>query len=463
MVTRPGILALLALLAAMPLPARAEPALRPGDRWALVGDSITHLGPYAYYITLYTLTRHPGVEVSVFNCGIGGDTAQGANGRYDWDIAPCRPTVATVMLGMNDVGRDLYLPGSESRVAERTEADRRYASEMEALVSRLRAGGARVILLSPSPFDQYARIPAVDPRTGVNDALARYGALCRDLARRRGCGYVDLNGPMTHMTLDRQLQDPGFSFAPHDRVHPSEEGHFVMAALFLEQTGAEPMVAGIALDARRARPGACVRSRVRDLRALPDGVSFSCLEEALPYPVPAPLRSAARETNFFERLDTEELRVRSLPEGSYALSIDGAPAGTFASAALAAGVNLALLEDTPQLAQARRVAATERERFDLACSLRTVALIRQFMERNGIAYDGSASADERLRTKLEELRRQGWPYISAFDRYVADYTSLKGRVPEVLRRMVELSARERAEAVPVWHAYVLTRVPPRAP
>lgn len=463
MVPRPGFLALLVLLAAAPPKAPAEPALLPGDRWAVVGDSITHMGPYAHYVALYTLTRHPGAELPVFNCGIGGDTAEGANGRYGWDIAPNHPTVATVMLGMNDVGRDLYLPSAESRSAARAEADRRYATAMEALVSRLQAGGARVILLSPSPFDQYARIAAVDPRTGVNDALSRYGALCRDLARRRGCGFVDLNGPMTRMTLERQHRDPAFSFAPADRVHPSDEGHFVMAALFLEQTGAGPLVSRMEVDARRALPGSCSGCRVRDVRALPDGVSFGCLEEALPYPVPASLRAAARETNFFERLDDEELRVRSLPEGSYALSIDGAPAGTFGSVALAAGVNLALLGDTPQLAQARSVAATERERFDLSCSLRTVALVRQFMERNGIAYDGSAAADGRLRARLEELRRQGWPYIGAFDRYVADYTDLKGRGPEVLRRMADLSARARAEAAPAWHAYVLRRVAPPGP
>ncbi|HNX34984.1 MAG TPA: hypothetical protein PKM57_10175 [Kiritimatiellia bacterium] len=41
--------------------------------------------------------------------------------RYAWDIAARKPTVATIMLGMNDVNRGLYKPGTNGL---RTEAKR---------------------------------------------------------------------------------------------------------------------------------------------------------------------------------------------------------------------------------------------------------------------------------------------------------------------------------------------------
>ncbi len=425
-----------------------------------MGDSITHAGAYQYYINLYLLTRHPELAVTPLNCGIGGDTAEGANARYDWDIAPGHPTVATVMLGMNDVGRDLYGPAGESQSERRRANDLRYRSEMEKLVGRLRADHLRVILLSPSPYDQTARNDTVAPQVGVNDALARYGEFCRELAQRRGCGFVDLNGPMTRMTLEGQRRDPGFSFDPADRVHPSEVGQFVMASLFLQQIHEDREVSRIEVDAAGGRPGPCSRCRIEDLQASPASAAFRCIEEDLPFPVPEPVAQAEVLTGFNTALNQEILRITSLRPGSYQLSIDGKPAGRFEAGELGRGVNLALLPGTPQLAQAREVAATERLRFDLTCRLRTVALLHQFMLRNALPYDGSAAAVEGLRAKLEALRVEGWPYIAAFDRYFAEFKVLRSQGDSVGREVDRLTELERAQARPAWHRYQLERVTP---
>ena len=100
---------LLALVAAVSLRAAApSPAFQTDDRWAAVGDSITHSGSYHHWIQLYHLTRFPNRPLELANCGISGDSAAGALRRYPWDIAPHRATVATIMLGMNDVTRALY-------------------------------------------------------------------------------------------------------------------------------------------------------------------------------------------------------------------------------------------------------------------------------------------------------------------------------------------------------------------
>jgi len=86
----------------------AVPQFQNGDKVCFIGDSITHGGQYHVQILLYYLTRFPDRKFEAYNCGVSGDYAGGVLRRYDWDIKPHNPTISTIMLGMNDVGRDNY-------------------------------------------------------------------------------------------------------------------------------------------------------------------------------------------------------------------------------------------------------------------------------------------------------------------------------------------------------------------
>ena len=77
----------------------AVPQFQAGDRWCVLGDSITHAGSYHQQIALFHLARHPAQPLEVINCGIGGDSAPGATKRLSWDRLNARPTVVSVMLG----------------------------------------------------------------------------------------------------------------------------------------------------------------------------------------------------------------------------------------------------------------------------------------------------------------------------------------------------------------------------
>ena len=61
------------------------PQFQTGDRWCVLGDSITHAGSYHQQIELFHLTRHPAQPLEVINCGVGGDSAPGVPGC--WKIA----------------------------------------------------------------------------------------------------------------------------------------------------------------------------------------------------------------------------------------------------------------------------------------------------------------------------------------------------------------------------------------
>src|SRR5689334_11980952 len=76
--------------------------LKDGDRFIFIGDSITHQCLYTQYAENFFYTRYPNIRLHFRNAGVSGDRALDALNRFDEDIAEFKPTVATILLGMND-------------------------------------------------------------------------------------------------------------------------------------------------------------------------------------------------------------------------------------------------------------------------------------------------------------------------------------------------------------------------
>src|SRR5436309_6306129 len=102
------LLRTLCLLTFIALRACAEDfALRDGDRVVFYGDSITDQRLYTTFAETYVVTRFPKLNVTFVHSGWGGDRVTGGGGgpvdvRLWRDVLPYKPTVMTVMLGMND-------------------------------------------------------------------------------------------------------------------------------------------------------------------------------------------------------------------------------------------------------------------------------------------------------------------------------------------------------------------------
>jgi len=177
---------------AQPLPV---PTFQSGDRWCVLGDSITHAGFYHRYIELFYLTRFPSLQLDVINCGIAGDTATGAEKRLAWDCLNAKPTLVTVMFGMNDVGRWLYEPTATGADIEqqRIKSAETYDNAMRRLVQALRDSGAKVVCILPSPFDDTADLPAKNS-PGCNAALVKFGQRVRAIARQLQIPVVTIKG-----------------------------------------------------------------------------------------------------------------------------------------------------------------------------------------------------------------------------------------------------------------------------
>jgi lysophospholipase L1-like esterase len=453
----------------LPLSARAVAALpaiefRANDRWAVIGDSITQYGSYYAWIHLYYATRFPDWDMAVINTAISGDSAAGTVRRYDWDIKPAHATVATIMLGMNDVSRDLYAPGSASPeiLARREAALANYRESLGQLVQRLRRDGTRVILVTPSPFDETV---AVDfPRLpGVNQALAECAAFMRTLADRENSAVIDLHGSMTELNARLQVSDPKFTLIGRDRVHPGIPGHLVMAYFFLRAQQAPAVVARINVDAG-ARRATAENASVDQLMVNEGTVEFRCIERALPYPVPEAARPALGWIPFQKELNQKILQVLGLKPGSYTLTIDGERQGDFTAELLASGLNLADLPGTPQLRQAREVLKLVEEWQSLVANgQRAIAEVEHWrlpQVPRPVTLDAVRPV---LEAELARLKDDSSDHAELDRSNIERYFKVKPQEAAILDRLNDLQKRIHVAARPRPHVYRLVPLPADQP
>lgn len=328
--------------------------LKDGDRVVFYGDSITDQRLYTTFAETFVVTRFPERKIDFVHSGWGGDRVTGGGGgpidvRLQRDVIAYRPTVVTIMLGMND-GR--YRAFDE-------EIFRTYSNGYEKMVQVIQTAvpNARLTLIQPSPFDDVTREPTFSG--GYNAVLVRYGQYLKELAQRSHTGLADLNTAVVAALEKAKATDaPTAQKIVPDRVHPGPSGHLLMAAELLKAWNAPAVVTAVEIDAAGKRVVRADNTAVEDLRSA-GGLSWRQTDHALPMPVNLKdpvIELAVRSSDFVEALDRQPLKVTGLKGQRYALKIDGEEAGTFSGSELAGGVNLATLP-TPMARQAAMVHA----------------------------------------------------------------------------------------------------------
>ena len=190
---RPPATALaLGLVLALAATAHAKPVI------VALGDSITSgLGvaaDEAYPALLEVRLRRDGYAYRVVNAGVSGDTTAGGLRRVDW-VLRAQPEIVILALGAND--------GLRGQPPQTTRAN------LEAIVARLTAAGARVLLAG-------MRMP---PNYG-EEFTREFEALFPAVARRA-------NVALAPFLLDGVAADPKLNQA--DGIHPNAAGHRVIA------------------------------------------------------------------------------------------------------------------------------------------------------------------------------------------------------------------------------------------
>lgn len=453
-------LALLATLSDVRLWA-APPAPQPfqaGDRVCFIGDSITHNGKYTALVYLYYATRFPDRELRMYNCGISGDSAAGAVRRFDWDIAVHKPTAATVLLGMNDVGRTLY---GRDKTAEKNKKAQQaaiasYAANMAQLAELLKKGDVRTTWLTPTIYEQNADT-GTENLYGCDEGLANCGREALALAAKYNAPSIDIHSEMGLLNAKAQKLNKTFTLVGPDRVHPGDIGHLVVAYLILRGQNATPLVAKIGIDAEMCAVRESGRCQISKLKATPTAVSFDCLEQALPFPVPEAAAPALKLISFDQDLNQELLQVEGLFGGTYELLIDGSPVAEYDAAALKTGVNLATCPKTPQYAQAKAVAELNAKRQMLESSrLRTFAQVRHWhLAKSKISENDAAAVKAYL---MEQVEKGKGSRLYGYNKSVVEnYLKYKPTEKETVAEVEATVAEMYRAAQPKPHHYELRR------
>ena len=448
-----------AACAALLMTAAGEP-FKQGDRVAHIGDSITHGGSYHANLYLFHATRFPDQPFKVYNCGISGDTAPGTNKRFEWDIAPREPNVATIMLGMNDAWAWLFNPEEPeaSRTAGTKNAYDMYTREMEALVERLLEKDCRVILIKPSIYDQTAQLETKN-NLGKNDLLERYAAFLDTLAAQHELEIVDFQTPMLEVNKTLQAADPSATVVGRDRVHPGAAGHFVMSYAFLKDMEMPGMVSSISVD-MAARTIRSEKTRITMHKA-PFGrdgsVTFTSTEKALPYPVADNQRAALDWVPFQNAFNRQMFWVKNLEPGTYELRIDDQLVGSWSETELAAGINLADYPATPQYQQALEVKALNDERLAVVDKLRAIAHVRHTMiSKLESPVDESDTDALRAALKAYVAKSEGQSWHGYLGRQAEKYLEHAPHEAELRAQEEKLLARIWEVNQPRAHQWLLT-------
>lgn len=336
--------------------------LKDGDRVVFYGDSITEQRLYTTLVENYVVTRFPHLNVTFVHSGWGGDRVGGGGGgpidvRLQRDVIAYRPTVMTVMLGMNDGGYRAFDQGVFDTYSQG------YSHILDTVQAAL--PGVRLTLIQPSPYDDVTHAPNFPG--GYNAVLVRYGQWAQETAAKSHQTAADLNTPVTSMLQKANEADPALAqkIIP-DRVHPSPAGHLIMAEALLKAWNAPALVTSVGIDAARRRVVHALNTEVSAVRS--SGViSWTQRDNALPLPVEwndPTVALVLKSSDFTDALDQEPLQVTGLkPATRYTLKIDDHEVGDFTSEQFAQGINLAPLP-TPMAQQARRVLALTSQHND---------------------------------------------------------------------------------------------------
>lgn len=347
------ILQTLCLLAGIAWVSAQEPFdLKNGDRVVFYGDSITDQRLYTTFTETYVVTRFPHLRVTFVHSGWGGDRVGGGGGgpidlRLPRDVIAYKPTVMTIMLGMNDGSYRAFDQGIFDQ----------YAHGYEHIIDVVKKAlpGLRLTLIQPSPFDDVTRAPRFEG--GYNQVLIRYSQFVKELAERNHLDVADLNTPVVAALEKAKATDADAAqkIVP-DRVHPGPGGHLLMAGALLKAWHAPAIVASVEIDAASKKIVAAQNAKITGLET-GSSLTWTEKDDALPMPVDlkdAVVALAVNSSDFVQSLDQEPLKVTGLTGDRYTLKIDGSEVGAFSKSQLAEGINLALLP-TPMARQAAEV------------------------------------------------------------------------------------------------------------
>ena len=194
------------------------------------GRSRTWVGPnspqglgsgYPWLITNHLLERFPDQHLQIYNRGISGDRIQDLSRRWERDTLRLIPDTLSILIGVNDTWNYLYLGIGSSPEGFRNI----YHKLLEDTRQRL----PKIALVLCEPF---LLVTGQVTDEWLGDLAERQSSIS-DLAQEFDAIYVPFQEALNREVADgkpaQQLLDDG--------VHPSPEGHKVLADCWLRAIG----------------------------------------------------------------------------------------------------------------------------------------------------------------------------------------------------------------------------------
>ena len=200
------------------------------DTILFTGDSITDCGRsrensaqlgggYVAITAAHLQARLASPKLTIYNRGISGNRVVDLLGRYDADLLALKPTVISILIGVNDTWRRF----DANDPTDAATYEGYYRTLLEKIAKDLKA---RVVLLEPFllhvPADRFAWREDLNPKIDV----------VRKLAIEFGAELLPLDG----LFAQAATQAPPAYWAG-DGVHPTAAGHALMAETWLENCG----------------------------------------------------------------------------------------------------------------------------------------------------------------------------------------------------------------------------------
>lgn len=196
-----------------------------------IGDSVTavdrdqtdtaDLGHgYPLIIAKALAERYPEMDLSFSNRGIGGDKLIDMAVRWQEDCLALKPTIVSILIGINDTWHAVNLEQLENRV-ELQQFEQHYRSLLESLRLEL---ACQIVLMEPFalPYPNNDKIwrRNLDPRIQV----------VRRLVREFQTDLIPLDGLLNNI----KIKQKDIYLTREDGVHPTTAGHAIIAKAWLK-------------------------------------------------------------------------------------------------------------------------------------------------------------------------------------------------------------------------------------
>ena len=230
----------LGLLLLLACPLAAADLVPTGQRVVFLGDSNTYAGRFIAYLDAFLATRHPERRVELLNLGLPSETVSGlseadhpyprpnVHDRLSAVLDKTKPKLVVVCYGMND---GIYSPFDEERF-------KKYQQGIFTFIAACEKAGAKVVLMTPAPFDAKPLKEKVLAKGAPKyswlrpyekydeEVLTKYSEWLLTL-REKGYPVADPHSAILKHLETMRKDEPNYRVSG-DGIHPFRNGHFLI-------------------------------------------------------------------------------------------------------------------------------------------------------------------------------------------------------------------------------------------